>query len=116
MARPLAPADGEPLVLRGEPTGSSKYFRGDAVATAKSDLKAGSWLDGEGGFATWAKAVPATLSTRINALPIGLAHRVKLIRDVPRDQIVTFDDVEMVDDLDVVALRQEQVQLMGPRA
>lgn len=102
-------------VLRGEPTGTSKYFRGDAVATAKSDLKAGEWLDGEGGFATWAKAVPATLSTRINALPIGLAHKVKLIRDVPRDQIVTLDDVEMVDDLDVVAVRQEQMQTMGPR-
>lgn len=103
-------------VLRGEPTGSSKYFRGDAVATAKSNLKAGEWLDGEGGFATWAKAVPATLSTRINALPIGLAHQVRLIRDVPRDQIVTFDDVEMVEDLDVVALRREQMQTMGPEA
>ncbi len=103
-------------VLRGEPTGSSKYFRGDAVATAKSNLKAGEWLDGEGGFATWAKAVPATLSTRINALPIGLAHQVRLIRDVPRDQIVTFDDVEMVEDLDVVALRREQMQTMGPDA
>ena len=101
-------------VLRGEPTGSSKEFRADAVATAKSDLKAGEWLDGEGGFATWAKAVPATLSTRIDALPMGLAHKVKLKRDVPRDQIVTFDDVDMKDDLDVLAVRREQVETMGP--
>lgn len=100
--------------LRGEPTGTAVEFRGDAVATAKSNLKAGDWLDGEGGFATWAKAVPATLSTRINALPIGLAHKVKLKRDVPQDQIVTFDDVDMVDDLDVVEVRQEQQRTMAP--
>jgi predicted homoserine dehydrogenase-like protein len=103
-------------VLRGEPTGTSVEFRGDAVATAKSNLKAGDWLDGEGGFATWAKAVPATLSTRINALPIGLAHKVRLKRDVARDQIVSVDDVDLVDDLDVVAVRREQMNTMGPKA
>lgn len=58
--------------------------------------------------------MPATLSTRINALPIGLAHKVRLKRDVPRDQIVTFDDVDLVDDLDVVAVRQEQTEKMAP--
>lgn len=101
--------------LRGEPTGTALEFRGDAVATAKSDLKAGDWLDGEGGYATWAKAIPATISTRIDALPMGLAHKVKLKRDVPRDQIVTYADVDVVDDLDVVDLRREQVTSMGPK-
>jgi predicted homoserine dehydrogenase-like protein len=33
-------------VLRNEPTGSSKEFRGDAVATAKKDLTSGEMLDG----------------------------------------------------------------------
>lgn len=101
-------------VLRGEPTGTSREFRADAVATAKRDLKAGEWLDGEGGFATWAKAVPATLSTRVHALPMGLAHNVKLKRDVSRDQIVTLDDVDLADDLDVVEVRREQVATMAP--
>ncbi|WP_091846901.1 NAD(P)H-dependent oxidoreductase [Palleronia pelagia] len=103
-------------VLRGEPTGTSVEFRGDAVATAKGDLKSGEWLDGEGGFATWAKAIPATQSTRIGALPIGLAHKVRLKRDVPRDQIITLNDVDLVDDLDVVSVRQEQTDTMGPKA
>ena len=102
-------------VLRGEPTGTPREFRADAVATAKSDLKAGDWLDGEGGFATWAKAIPATLSTRIDALPMGLAHKVKLKRDVKRDQIVTMADVELTDDLDVADVRREQVATMGPK-
>ncbi len=103
-------------VLRGEPTGTSKIFNGDAVATAKSDLAAGSYLDGEGGFATWAKAIPAAQSCAVDALPMGLAHHVKLKNSIKRDQIVKMSDVEFVDDLDVVALRREQVRTMAPAA
>ena len=94
-------------VLREEATGSSKEFRGDAVATAKKDMRPGEMLDGEGGFAVWANAIPATRSLALNALPIGLAHNVKLKRAVRKDQVVSYDDVELVDDRDVVALRQE---------
>jgi predicted homoserine dehydrogenase-like protein len=97
-------------VLRNEPTGCSKEFRGDAVATAKKDLKPGEYLDGEGGFAVWANAIPAEKSLAIGALPIGLAHHVKVIRPVARDTIVTFADVEMVTDLDVVGIRKEMEQ------
>src|ERR1700712_2088951 len=60
-------------VLRNEPTGTSKEFRGDAVATAKRGLKAGEMLDGEGGYAVWANAIPASKSLAIGGLPIGLA-------------------------------------------
>ncbi len=94
-------------VLRGEPTGCSKEFRGDAVATAKRDLKAGEMLDGEGGYAVWANAIPATRSLALGALPIGLAGNVRLKRAVARDTVVAFDDVELRDDADVVALRRE---------
>jgi predicted homoserine dehydrogenase-like protein len=94
-------------VLRGEPTGTPKEFRGDAVATAKRDLKAGEMLDGEGGFAVWANAIPASKSLAVGGLPIGLAHNVKLKRPVAKDSIVCVEDVELVSDLDVVALRQE---------
>ncbi len=61
-------------VLRGEATGVSREFRGDAVATAKRDMQPGETLDGEGGFAVWASAIPATRSLDLGALPIGLAH------------------------------------------
>ena len=94
-------------VLRGEATGSSKDFRGDAVATAKRDLQAGEMLDGEGGYAVWANAIPARRSLELGALPIGLAHHVKLKRAVARDTIVCFDDVELEQDLDIVAMRRE---------
>jgi predicted homoserine dehydrogenase-like protein len=94
-------------VLRGEATGTSKEFRGDAVATAKRDLQAGEMLDGEGGYTVWANAIPASRSLAASALPIGLAHNVKLKRPVAKDTIVSFDDVELVNDLDVVQLRRE---------
>ncbi|WP_158046235.1 NAD(P)H-dependent oxidoreductase [Skermanella pratensis] len=100
-------------VLRGEATGSSKEFRGDAVATAKRDLKAGEMLDGEGGYAVWANAIPATRSLEASALPIGLAHNVKLKRPVAQDTIVSFDDVELVSDLDVVDLRRTMERQFG---
>ena len=93
--------------LRGEATGTPKEFRGDAVATAKRDLKPGDVLDGEGGFAVWAKAIPASKSLALKGLPIGLANNVKLKRAVPRDQVVSFDDVDLERDLDVVTLRRE---------
>jgi predicted homoserine dehydrogenase-like protein len=101
-------------VLRHEATGSSLEFRGDAVATAKKDLKPGDMLDGEGGFAVWANAIPAKRSRSLNALPIGLAHNVKVIRPVKRDTIVSFDDVEIVNDLDVVELRRQMQREFTP--
>jgi predicted homoserine dehydrogenase-like protein len=94
-------------ILRGEPTGTPMEFRGDAVAAAKRDLKPGDVLDGEGGFTVWAKAIPAKKSLSLRALPIGLAHNARLKRPVARDRIVSVDDVDLENDLDVVALRRE---------
>jgi predicted homoserine dehydrogenase-like protein len=48
--------------LRGEPTGSCRAWRGDAVAVAKRTLKAGETLDGEGGYTVYAKLIPAATS------------------------------------------------------
>ena len=101
-------------VLRGEPTGSAKEFRGDAVAFAKKDLVAGEMLDGEGGYAVWANAIPAARSLAEGGLPIGLAHNVKLKRAVARDAIVRFDDVELSGEADVVAVRRAMEDAARP--
>ncbi len=98
--------------LRGEATGCSNRFRADAVATAKGDFKAGDYLDGEGGYKVWAKAIPARIAAPMDALPIGLAHHVKLKRDIKRDQVVTLNDVDLQDDQDIVALRAAQKPMM----
>jgi predicted homoserine dehydrogenase-like protein len=81
--------------LRGEATGAPTGFRGDVVATAKRDLKAGETLDGEGGACVWGKLLPAAASLQIGGLPIGLANRVPLTRDVKAGQSVTWSDVRI---------------------
>ncbi len=95
-------------VLRHEATGSSAAFRGDAVATAKKDLRPGDTLDGEGGYCVWANAIPASRSKSLGALPIGLAGNLRVTRPVARDTIVTYADVQLDNqDGDVVSLRRE---------
>jgi len=79
--------------LRNEATGAPDGFRADVVATAKRDLKAGETLDGEGGACVWGKLLPARTSLAIGGLPIGLANRVPVIRDVAAGQCVTWDDI-----------------------
>jgi len=81
--------------LRGEATGTATGFRGDVVSTAKRDLKAGEMLDGEGGACVWGKLMPAAKSLQIGGLPIGLANRVPLLRDVKAGESVTWADVRM---------------------
>ncbi|MDT7950394.1 MAG: Gfo/Idh/MocA family oxidoreductase [Acetobacteraceae bacterium] len=80
--------------LRGEPTGQAHGFRGDVAATAKRDLRAGEMLDGEGGYTVWGRLMPATDSLELGALPMGLAHGVRLTRDVACGSAVTYADVE----------------------
>ena len=93
--------------LRGEPTGQSRAFRGDAVAVAKRDLAPGEMLDGEGGWTVWGKCVPARSSVTAAALPIGLAHGVRVTRPVARDSVLTRADIEPLPDSEALRMRAE---------
>ncbi len=99
--------------LRHEPTGAAREFRADAVAVAKRALKEGEMLDGEGGFTVWGKALPAAKSLAAGALPIGLAHGVKLKRDIGVDKLVTWADVEIDGTLEAVRARKEMEAKFG---
>ena len=99
--------------LRGEPTGMSGAFRGDAVATAKRALRAGEMLDGEGGYTVYGKLMPASRSLAEGALPIGLAHRVTLTRDVPAGAIVRWDDVAIDQSHGAARVRREMERMFA---
>jgi predicted homoserine dehydrogenase-like protein len=101
------------VALRGEPTGAATGWRGDCVATAKRALKAGEVLDGEGGHTVWGRLMPARDSLVARALPIGLAHRVKLKRDVPEGRAVSWDDVEFDAASAAVKFRREMESTFG---
>jgi len=70
-------------------------LRVDVVATAKTDLAAGTVLDGLGGYHTYGVAENAGASLGGRLLPIGLAEGCRLVRDVARDQVLTYADVEV---------------------
>ena len=100
--------------LRGEPTGQSRGFNGDVVAVAKRALKAGESLDGEGGYTVWGKLVPASRSLAESAVPIGLAHGIKLVRDVAAGQTVRWSDVAATDS-EAMRVRREMERRFAPQ-
>jgi predicted homoserine dehydrogenase-like protein len=93
--------------LRGEATGAPTGFRGDVVSTAKRNLRAGEILDGEGGGCVWGRLLPARTSVEIGGLPIGLANRVKLVRDVHEGQCITWSDVHIDETDETYRYRRE---------
>lgn len=83
------------VALRGEATGTPTEWVADVVATSKRALRTGEILDGEGGYTVWGKLLPVGRSLALGAVPLGLAHDVRLKRDVAAGAVVTWDDVEI---------------------
>jgi predicted homoserine dehydrogenase-like protein len=99
--------------VRNEPTGCPTGFRADAVASAKRALKPGEVLDGEGGYTVVGKLMPGPDSLRIGALPLGLAHGVKLRSAVAAGQPVRWTDVEVDASNVAVKLRREMESMFA---
>ncbi len=93
--------------LRNEPTGQSLAFNADTAAVAKRDLKLGEILDGEGGYTVWGKCISSKTSVTQHALPIGLAHGVKMVRTVSKGCMITKGDVEPLPSSAALKLRAE---------
>ena len=102
--------------LRSEATGQPRDFRGDVVSVAKRDLRAGEMLDGEGGYTVWGKLMPAAASLKAGALPIGLAHHVKLKNDIARGAVVRWSDVEIDAEDATIKIRRAMEARFGGRA
>ena len=89
------------------PTGQTKYFKGDVVSVSKKNLKKGEKLDGEGGFTVWGKLIPASTSLNLKALPIGLANDMFLKKDIDKDKIITWNDVEFDSNDEIISYRHQ---------
>src|SRR3982751_5624802 len=101
--------------VRHEATGAATGWRGDCVATAKRRVAAGEPLDGEGGYTVWGKLMAAADSAAKRALPIGLAHKVKLKRDIAEGVTISWDDVEFDASAQEVKIRREMEAEFGPQ-
>lgn len=82
----------------------------DVVATAKRDLKAGETLDGIGHYAVYGQCENADVTETERLLPIGVADGCRLLRDVARDEVLGYGDVELPPARLIDELRAEQSQ------
>lgn len=80
----------------------------DVVTTAKIDLKAGETLDGIGYYMSYGQCENSNIVQEQNLLPIGLAEGCRLKLDIPKDQVLTYDDVELPEGRVCDKLRSEQ--------
>jgi len=85
----------------------------DVVTTAKIDLKAGETLDGIGFYMTYGQCENSDVTQAQNLLPMGLAEGCRLKRDVSKDQVLTYDDVELPEGRLCDKLRAEQNAYFG---
>jgi predicted homoserine dehydrogenase-like protein len=80
----------------------------EVCAVAKTALSAGSTLDDYGMYMTYGEAVNADEMSKNRYLPEGLVEGCVLKRDVPKDAVVTYDDVELPPNRLADRLRAEQ--------
>ena len=101
-------------VIYGDPTtapdGAPKV---EVVTIAKVDLKAGQELDRYGGYLHYGEAEKATIAAEEGLLPQGVADGCVLIRDIPKDQAVTYADVKLPAGRLCDRLRAEQAERFG---
>ncbi|MBX3062087.1 MAG: NAD(P)-dependent oxidoreductase [Anaerolineae bacterium] len=87
----------------------------DVVTTAKIDLKAGEVIDGLGGYHTYGQCENTPVVDAERLLPIGVAEGCTLKRPVAKDQVLTYDDVELPAGRLIDQLREEQRQHFGEK-
>lgn len=80
----------------------------DVITMAKTDLTAGTVLDGLGGFHSYGLCERSDLTRSDRLLPIGMAEGCTLRNDVPQDQALTYDDVIVPEGRLLDRIRAEQ--------
>jgi predicted homoserine dehydrogenase-like protein len=82
----------------------------EVITVAKTDMPAGTVIDGLGGYHTYGVAERADVTASDRLLPIGVAEGSILTRDVLKDEVLTYDDVELPAGRLIDELRIQQAQ------
>ncbi|MGQ0501906.1 MAG: NAD(P)H-dependent oxidoreductase [Panacagrimonas sp.] len=98
------------LILLGDPVMQPLDGppRVEVVATAKVDLNPGDTVDALGGYKAYGQCETYANSRAGRMLPMGLSEECRVIRAVPKDQVLTYDDVEVPAGRLIDRLRAEQ--------
>ena len=83
----------------------------EVCACAKRDLTAGETLDDYGMYMTYGEAVNADEMCRMKYLPEGLVEGCVLKRDIPKDAVITYNDVSLPPGRLADQLRAEQYRM-----
>jgi len=80
----------------------------EVCAVAKRDLKTGEILDNSGMYMTYGEAANVEEMSDGRYLPEGLVEGCKLVHNVAKDSVVTYNDVELPTNRLADRLRAEQ--------
>jgi predicted homoserine dehydrogenase-like protein len=83
----------------------------DVVATAKVNIEKGEVLDGIGGFKTYGVCENHDVVINERLLPMALASGSRLKRNIARDEVLTFDDIEVDENSFLIKLMKKQNDL-----
>lgn len=84
-----------------------KPLTAECIAVAKKDLAKGTVLDAIGGYCYRGSIERGEIARDGNMLPLGLAKGAVLTRDIKKDEIITYDAVDLPDSL-LLELRKIQ--------
>lgn len=83
----------------------------DVVAAAKVDLQRGDIIDALGGFKTYGICENHDVAVSEGLLPMALGKGWRLKREVARDEVLKYDDVEIDDNSFLIRMLKKQNEL-----
>ena len=83
----------------------------EVVAAAKKRLAPGSILDGEGGYCVYGLIEKAEIARAQNLVPIGLTQGAEVIREIPEDGMVTYENVRLPESFALDLRRRQDSRL-----
>lgn len=102
------------IALRGEATGAPVYGpQAEVVCATRKAMRAGETIDGEGGYAAYGTIATADDARARHLVPMGLAHGLKLTRDVAADHPIGESDVAFDESSFLWKLRREQDRMFA---
>ena len=107
------PVSAARIVLFRDTVIAAREHKVDVVTVAKTDLKAGTVLDGIGGYHSYGTCENAPEVNAARLLPMGLSEGCRLLRDIPCDALVTYDDVEVPPGRLIDELRESMLRRVG---
>jgi predicted homoserine dehydrogenase-like protein len=96
------------MVLDREASLTSEHWTSEVGAESKRPLKAGELITGIGTDTIRGLADPADDFAKENGVPLGVLAGARLVRDVPADHMLSYDDVELDEGSLIVRMRRYQ--------